>query len=151
MDSARDLEQFIRVWDKQGWYPAKWAHHPPEVKRVFREHGWRPMKKECFRNAQRFVVDAQEHGLDVEYREGWVISIIPIEHGWVQYRGEPLELTLDPGDGTQYLDSTGYTAADVLQNVLAHHAWCQIDPRKLQLQHPLRAQFDQLLAMEAGR
>jgi hypothetical protein len=69
--------------------------------------------------------------LDFEYHEGWVMSIIPIQHAWLVWRGRIIDLTLEPDDDRQYLSSIVYTADDIRKNLLRTGCWGPIDEREL--------------------
>jgi len=119
----RDLEKVIKTYNRQGWYPAPWAHHPEPIKAALRHFRMRPMIKECFRNCQAFVFRNMWSGLglDVTYCEGWVVSSIPLEHAWLEYRGEPIDLTLRPGITREILQQRKYGAKDVACGI--HRGW----------------------------
>lgn len=88
-----------------------------------------PQMKQCFYNCQRFVVNTF---LSVEYHEGWVTSIIPIEHAWIKWNGQIIDLTLEPDMEREYLKSIAYTAEDIRINMIRTKQWTTIDPRALQ-------------------
>lgn len=112
----------------RGWAPALWAHHPPEVKEVFHRQGWLPLVKQCFANCQRFVLHA---GLDVEYREGYVLTVIPMVHAWLIYKGEVLDLTLDPNREIQYLASYTVFYDEILSHVIETERYGPVHPHDL--------------------
>jgi hypothetical protein len=82
-------------------------------------------------NCQRFAIGAKSIGLDVEYREGWVESIIPIEHAWLIYEGKVLDLTLGEDREVTYRESTAYGVEEIIGNCVRTGAWCPVDPRKM--------------------
>ena len=90
----RDLERVIETYHKQGWYPVKWSHHPPEIKAALRAIGYRPRMKECYGNSQRLFLSDLLVG-DLEYVEGHAGNMVPVQHAWLLYEGEVLDLTLD--------------------------------------------------------
>lgn len=136
----RTADRVIECLNRNGWCPALWGHHPPEIREAIREMGFRPAVKGCFANCQRFVLANAMLGLglDVEYREGWVLGIIPFEHAWLVYRPEGgeeqiLDLTLDP-DTTgeyEYQDSTGYSVDAVHANCVRTGMYKPVDQRRL--------------------
>ena len=125
---------------------ALWAHHPTEVRAAIRRFGFRPQAKQCFANCQRFVTqnNLDANPLDVEYREGYITVIIPLEHAWLLYKGEILDLTLGPDRDIQYNDSFGYSAADIWASCGATGMWTIINERRLWSLHPMRAIFEEL-------
>lgn len=124
----------------RGWAPALWAHHPPEVKKVFRVSGWVPQVKQCFANCQRFALDSS-HDLDVEYREGYVVTVIPMEHAWLVYKGKVLDLTLDPDREVQYLDSYAVHYGEILDMIMSTHRYGPVRPQDLAELNPSYARF----------
>lgn len=135
---ARDSDDVIRQLSERGWAPALWAHHPPEVKAAIRSMGWRPQVKQCFMNCQRFALSGL---LDVEYREGWIQTIVPMEHAWLSYRGEVLELTLDPGREVEYLDSCSATADEIRVQLIRSRTYGPVFPERLFDMSPVRKMF----------
>jgi hypothetical protein len=120
LDRATRTERKIQIYNRQGWYPVSWRHHPPEIRNLIRMLGFRPQMKCCYMNSQRLFIGNQHYqaGLDLQYREGWIQTVIPIQHAWLLYKGEVLDLTLDSRE-THYLESIGST----LDQVLAHLIW----------------------------
>lgn len=124
----RTVDDVIRQLNERGWAEALWAHHPPEVKAAIRTMRWRPQVKQCFANCQRFAL---ARVLDVEYREGWVQTLIPVEHAWLVYRGEILDLTLDPGRGAEYLESYAVPLEEVALSVIRRRSYGPVYPKEL--------------------
>jgi hypothetical protein len=139
--SSTDVCRQIRT---RGWAPALWAHHPSEVKDAIRRMRWRPQVKQCFANCQRFLLAREEHGLNVEYREGYVQNIIPVPHAWLIYQGEILELTLDPDRNVKYLQSYAVSTGDVLDSIFKFGVYRPVFEQRLGMLHPLRKQFEKL-------
>ncbi len=134
---------YRQLWAR-GWAPALWAHHPPEVREVFHRQGWRPLVKQCFANCQRFALNT---GLDVEYREGWVVILIPMAHAWLIYKGEVLDLTLDLNQEVQYLDSYAVSYDEILTYVIETGSYGPVRPRNLNNLSPFYAGFQKLREM----
>ena len=146
---AIDTQRRIDVFLERGWCPVPWAHHPKAIKDALRFFGIRPQMKQCFANCQRFTVLAD---LDVEYHEGWVLSVIPIEHAWLKYEGQIVDLTLVPReDPVQYLDSIAYSRSDIRQNMIRTQSWRVIDPDALARLHPYRAEFEEFAKKMGGQ
>lgn len=124
----RTTDEVIRQLNQRGWAEALWAHHPPEVKAAIRSMGWRPQVKQCFANCQRFALARL---LDVEYREGWVQTVIPLQHAWLVYRGEVLDLTLDPGRSAEYLRSYAVPLDEVALSAVRNRAYGPVRPKDL--------------------
>ena len=125
-----------RQWYSQGWFPAKWKHHPELFKRVYQQRRWRPTGKQCYRNAQRLVIDVvalarlnSEPVPDIQYAEGVVISLIPFCHAWVQLDGVDVEVTLD--EPPAILSSHLYSHDDVLANLKSQRCYAAVDENKL--------------------
>lgn len=118
----------ISIWRRQGWYPVKFAHHPLQIKEEIRKIGMRPQMKQCYGNCQRFTLYTD---LDVEYHEGWMMSIIPISHAWLVWRGRIIDLTLEPDDDRQYLKSSTYTVEQIRTNVIKTGCWCPVNEQAL--------------------
>lgn len=146
MSSARErAEGYIT----RGFYPVRWAHHPPEIKAAIRAAHFRPLLKQCYRNCQLLMVYNDLLGLclDLTYHEGWVLSVIPIEHAWLEYQGEVLELTLDDRKRVEYLQSTAYTLRDIRRNFSLTKTFSAVtSPRRFGELHPWRAEVEALWA-----
>jgi len=126
-------EEQVALYLKQGWCPAKWSHHPKVIKDALRTIRFVPGIKECFANCQRFAIDVDRYQLplDVEYREGYVISIIPIEHAWLMVDGETVDLTLDPDREHEHLRSYAVPVDEIRTNMLKTRSYCAVRPREL--------------------
>jgi hypothetical protein len=62
----------------------------PDTKLWKRRH--RPKAKECFYNAQNFVLDFPK----AKYYEGLCrITVVPVHHAWVVYKGKVFDFTLE--------------------------------------------------------
>lgn len=120
-----ELDEKMDHYMKYGWAPASQDHLPDVIQNALGEMGLEPRIKECFANSQRFVLDCQRYGLDldVEYHEGWVLTIIPIEHAWLMWEGEVLDLTLGPEKGVRYLESRTYTREEIIENMVETHMY----------------------------
>lgn len=127
----RDTDTVIQVWNRQGWYPAPWSHHPGAVKDAIRAMRWRPRIKECFYNCQMFLLNSGLEGL--EYHEGWAQTLIPVEHAWLVYKGERLDLTLGPDRAapTQYLRSVTSTPQEVRANCMRTGQWTVVKTHEM--------------------
>lgn len=135
-------ERIFEGLRKRGWYPARWAHHPPAVKRKLRSFRWRPQVKQCFANCQRFVLDnatSPDPLDDVEYHEGWVLALIPIAHAWLTVGGEVVDLTLEPDDDREIIASNHYTVDQVRHAVVSHGHFGPVDQRALNHASPWEA------------
>jgi hypothetical protein len=113
-------ERKVELYNRQGWCPVPWRHHAPEIRELIHMLGFRPQMKCCYMNSQRFVVGNYHKGagLDLEYREGWAIGcIVPVQHAWLLYKGEVLDLTLDSSK-TQYLQSCAVDVEEVLEHMI---------------------------------
>ena len=103
MKREEEVARRCELFERQGWFPVRWAHHPEPVKQVFRLAGFRPMGKMCFRNAQKFVIahDRLAHSgriapIDgLTYVEGIAFGVIPFVHGWIRIGDVDVDLTLD--------------------------------------------------------
>ena len=138
-----DINRVVEVFNRQGWYPAPWVQHPPEIKAAIRALGWRPRIKECFANCQRFLLQSEVPGL--EYREGWIRSVIPMTHAWLVYKGERLDLTLRPArEDIVYMESIAYSEDDVRRAVVASRFYAPVNPAELERIGPFRAAFEAL-------
>jgi len=113
------VEDWLEHYIEHGWAPAQWEHHPDVIQDAFGVMGFEPRLKECFSNCQKFTLDSKRYGLDieVEYHEGYVISIIPFEHAWLTFEGEVLDLTLGPDKVVEYLDSYTYSREEIRESV----------------------------------
>ena len=67
------------------------AANDPETKAWQRLH--RPKKKECFYNAQQFVIDISPKA---KYFEGlcWQ-GVMPVDHAWIVFKGQVIDFTLE--------------------------------------------------------
>ncbi len=142
MMTRRTTDDVYHQIRRRGWAPALWAHHPPEVKRAIWWMGWRPQVKQCFSNCQRFVLGVQRLApmgidLEVEYREGWVHTVIPMEHAWLIYEGRVLDLTLDPNRDVEYLCSNIVSQEEILLRVVRTGEYGPVYPRALGESSPM--------------
>lgn len=140
------VDEQIAVYLRDGFCPAKTDHLPQKVREVLDEIGLIPGIKECFANCQRFVVDVALYGLplDVEYREGYVMSILPIEHAWLVVDGEVVDLTLDPDREREYLRSYAVPVDEIKRNMLEQKAYCSVRPLELMKLCPFYEGFKKL-------
>ena len=95
------------------------------------------------------MTDVDLHGfdLDVEYREGYVLSLFPIEHAWLTLDGEVVDLTLDPSREREYLDSYAVPADEIRRNMLEQKAYCPVRPLELMKLSPFYENFVKLAKM----
>jgi hypothetical protein len=136
----------IQIYNRQGWYPVQWRHHPPEIHELIRTLRFRPQMKCCYMNSQRLLVGNHhlDLGLDLQYREGWIQTVIPIQHAWLLYNGQILDLTLDSRE-THYLESIGSTIDQVLGHMISTRTYSEVVPyRELHQISPWRAAMEQL-------
>jgi len=152
---SRDVDQMegiIRTYNRQGWYPVPWAHHPKPIKDALRRFGLRPMIKECFRNCQAFMFRNMLEGetLDLVYCEGWVQDLIPLEHAWLEYEGKLLDLTLRPDGGKHtILAYNTYGAKQVMAGM--RRGWFgPLDPEAMANGSPWAEGFRRLAAHVEG-
>jgi hypothetical protein len=89
-------------------------------------------------NCQRFILGSS---LEVEYREGWVQTLIPMEHAWLIYKGEVLDLTLDPCRDVVYLDSHTASVLDIQLRMVRTGEYGPIFPRDLAELSPFRKEM----------
>jgi len=85
---------FLRKLAKEGVYFKRYepSANNPETKAWARRK--RPRMKECFYNAQMFVMDHP----GAEYYEGLCFTeFLPIDHAWVVYGGKVFDFTLEAG------------------------------------------------------
>lgn len=136
-----ESEKRLAYYLRNGWAPVKYAHQPAEIKAELRRIGMRPQMKQCFANCQRFIVQSALTGL--EYHEGYITAIIPLEHAWLTWDGERIDLTLAPNGPhpITYHGSTSYSRDDVLANVMATGLWAVLDYHALNAQHPMAAEM----------
>lgn len=138
-----NTDQKIDYYCRRGWCPVPWAHHPPEIRNEIRRIGFRPKMKSCFENCQRFVIDTT---LDVQYHEGYVISMIPMEHAWLTWNGKIVDLTIP--DVQEYLKSNVYTWEQITRSIVRTGVFGPIDQRTLVTCNPM---IEELRAISALR
>jgi hypothetical protein len=114
MRSEAELRRLVDVYSRQGWYPAKWAHHPPEIKAELRRMGYRPRVKECYQNCQRFLMRTKLD--DLWYVEGHAGTVVPVPHCWLLYKDQVVDLTLPP-DAVHYEITFVYTRLQVMNHL----------------------------------
>ncbi|KKN68035.1 hypothetical protein LCGC14_0455910 [marine sediment metagenome] len=140
-----DTNRRLNIFERRGWCPVRYAHHPKPIKDALRKLGLRPQIKQCFANSQRFFMGAT--WLDLEYYEGYITTIIPMPHGWLLWEEQLIDLTLDYGpDEIEYHGSTVYTRDEVRKNMVRTMQWCVMDDRVLHSHHP---RSDEIEAMRA--
>jgi hypothetical protein len=91
--------------------------------------------KSCWHNAQRFLLEAPAE-LGVQYREGWVQSLIPVAHAWLVYEGRLLDLTLQV-DEECYLRSYAVSRDAVRRHVWGSFEYSAVRPERLERLNPL--------------
>jgi hypothetical protein len=147
------VNRVLDIYGRQGWYPIPWRHHPAEVRDLIRVMRFRPQMKCCYMNSQRFLLGNQNlhAGLDLEYREGWIMKLIPIQHAWLLYNGEVLDLTLDSRE-THYLKSIGSTIDQVLSHMIETGVYGEVVPyQELHQISPWLEHLDRLEQMVAQK
>ena len=97
--------------------------------------GWRPQVKQCFMNCQRFILEGL---LEVEYREGWVQTLIPMEHAWLIYKGKVLDLTLNSSRDVVYLNSHVAHVLDIQLQMVRTGRFGPVFPEDLAELSPFR-------------
>ena len=112
-----EAEKICEVYAKQGWYPAKWKHHPRGIKDALQQTGIRPKIKQCYANCQRLLTSGHPIAHDLEYHEGYVMVLIPVPHAWLVYGHAIVDLTLPPGHAQEYGPSLAYTHEEVCRSV----------------------------------
>lgn len=127
-----DLERKIESFNRRGWYPAKYSHHPKLIRDAIRLIGYRPQIKACFMNCQRFVLGVRRGGFDpallrVRYHEGFAVALIVITHAWLEFDGEVIDLTLDPDRATRYLFSKQHDERAILRTLARNKYWGPVD------------------------
>ena len=114
------------VLGQRGWCPAKWAHHPPEIRSAIRRAGFVPQLQQCFRNCQRVVMFG---GLDdATYHEGIAIPAL-CEHAWITWRGLLTDLTWP--EPAAVLRGYPVSTRDLRKVFLARDYWGAIYPDRL--------------------
>jgi len=128
-----EVDRRIEIYTRMGWCPIPYAHHPEEIKHAIREMHMRPKMKECYMNCQKlYVFDNTIPDEDIEYHEGWVETIIPLQHAWLKWKGQIVDLTLNSNEkDIKYLKSNAYTRQEVRAAVVKHGVWCPVDEYKL--------------------
>jgi hypothetical protein len=146
---ATEVERMIQTYERLGWCPVKWAHHPKPIKDALRAVGIRPAMKQCFANCQRLMISRHPIVEALEYREGYVVSLIPMIHAWLIFEGERVDLTLQPDrDDVEYLDSVAYDAEGVVRGILRNKCFGPLDERRLAELDPLRPQWAKLRKLQ---
>ena len=119
MDSKERFDHYVEY----GWAPAPQDSLPDYVQDLLGRMGFEPRMKECFANCQRFMVDyarlVRRLGLEheVEYHEGYVISLIPFEHAWLVIDGTIVDITLGSDRDIRYLRSYTYSSDEINRNL----------------------------------
>jgi hypothetical protein len=146
MKRVRTSADIIAGINKRGWWPSPWAHHPPEIRAALRSQGWRPRVKQCFSNCQRFILGAIGTELEqhLEYREGWATVSIPMEHAWLLYKGEVMDMTLGPNAKVEYGESLACTTAEIIEVILMTQMYGIIKPRELAMIGPFAQLYKDL-------
>ena len=142
-----EVDRRIDIYQRLGWCPVPYAHHPKEIRDALRRIGMRPQMKQCFRNCQRFMVYVD--WLEVEYHEGWIMSIIPIKHAWLKWDGQIIDLTLNKNEkDLEYLNSTTYTVTEIRKSVFRTGVWGPVDEYKLSEIGPYADLYKQMRARD---
>lgn len=141
---ASEVDRMIAVFNRQGWYPAKWSHHPKAIKDALRDIGLRPQIKQCFANCQRLLLSDHPIARELSYHEGYVQTVIPIQHAWLVYGQAIVDLTLGPRVAINYLDSFAYTREEVRRKVIKTLTFGPVSEVALALLSPFAAHFANL-------
>lgn len=119
-----DIDRKIELYTTRGWCPVPWAQHPQAIKDLIRLGCFRPKMKSCFENCLRLVLTAarrnRESGLF--YCEGWAGSLIPMEHAWLLFNGEIVDLTL-PDRDVEYGEHRCFTPAEAVAGLVRTCVW----------------------------
>lgn len=91
--TGRMAEEKLAKYNKNGWLPVPYNHHPEPVRRAIKAAHLRPAMKQCYQNSQRLMVCQNE--VKFKYYEGLVGSIIPLQHAWLELDGKIVDVTLD--------------------------------------------------------
>lgn len=140
-----EAEKICEVYARQGWHPAKWAHHPKMIKEALRQTGIRPRIKQCYANCQRLITSGHPIAEDLEYHEGYVHTIIPLPHAWLTYGHAIVDLTLPPGK--EYGPSVAYSLAEVRRSVMTGY-YGPVSEVALALLSPLNAHFKSMTCQQ---
>lgn len=110
----------------------------------------RPKIKQCFKNAQSFVLDSTRPDCDPEkphYYEGyWAGAVVPVYHGWIVIGDRVLDFTAEACDASSR--AKGWTVPDhakmdyfgvripeamILEKINAERVWTYILPDFLRM------------------
>jgi len=130
-----DTKRMIKVYQQQGWYPAKWAHHPQPIKDAIRL-SYRPQIKLCYANCQRLMLSRLPIVGDLEYHEGYIVTLIAMPHAWLVWRGQTIELTLPPDREVEYMRSNVYSVQEIRSAIVRDRCYGPVDPQALRDIHP---------------
>lgn len=139
-EQMNDLTRIRDVFDKQGWYPARWSHHPKEIRDALKAMRYRPRIKSCWQNSQVFFLRCNLElqnpiAKNLFYCEGWIDTVgVPMEHAWLLYKDEILDLTLAENDRRKvvYIGcGLTYTVDEVLAHLRESKFYSPVDKRKL--------------------
>jgi len=141
-----ETDRRIDIYRRMGWCPVPYAHHPPEIKAAIRKLRMRPQMKECFMNCQKFYIfDLTIPDEDIIYHEGWIETIIPLQHAWLEWKGQIIDLTLNKYEkDIKYLKSNTYSRTEVRAAVVKHGVWRPVDDYKMYVIGPYYSIHEQM-------
>ena len=89
------------------------------LSRLCKPAGFKPRNKNCWTNAINLLLEFG--GKDLLYVEGFAVGEagVPIEHGWIECKGEVVEITPSwaKQEGVEYFAGVYYSYDEVIKNM----------------------------------
>ena len=117
-ESAIKVAQRFR---KHGYVAVKWGHHPDAVRDIIKREHFRPKLKSCFENCARLIIGALRfnYAQYFTYCEGWIEADgLPMQHAWLLYKGEIVDLTLVGRDDVTYGEHRTMTCKEARDKIV---------------------------------
>jgi len=114
-DALWDLQSAVeQAFGSSFFGPSPWTNASP--------------KANVFKEGDNYLVTLELPGL--EYYEGYATGVIPVEHAWLKYEGNVLDLTLKDDGKRQiiYGKSHVYSWEEVREGIFRNRCWAPIDP-----------------------
>ena len=77
------------------------SHEALIIKKALKRIGFIPEKKKCFYNAQMLALT--DNSGQIKYCEGYALSIIPLNHAWIEINGKVVDVTWEKDGGGHIL------------------------------------------------
>lgn len=148
-----DLDTKIHLFSTRGWCPVRWAHHPEPIKQLLRDTGIRPKMKGCYENCQRVMLSLHPLVEELTYCEGYITTFLLLDHAWLRYKGEIVDLTLEAPRERSIVypvEYVQYTPREIRRALFSTGYYQPVDERRLAEVSPYRRMMQELQEVMNG-